>query len=157
MKAISFIFLFASVAYAGPALKIVPGAYIPGELGIVHPGHCYPAQQIQYEIVRKIDQTHFEMIGPQYISPHAILVVKTKNRIRDTGPLAMMITPIKSQMMGLENGFQKEFDIWQECPTPVTVWVDPNEQKCEALKESGDLSPGMSVAGCVKKLRKQKQ
>ncbi len=116
MKFLIALLLVFSASSAQAQITIVDRHIEPGELGFLPSGVCYPLVMLQYQIVRKLDATHYEMMGIDYMSPHAIL--ETKRNIQRTGSVNFWAQPVKSVMMPLENGFSAQFEIYKDCKPP---------------------------------------
>jgi len=73
-------------------------------------GKCLHAQSFNYEIIKKIDDHHYEMVGNE-MSPHALVETKTLV-FKNTGVVKIMLKYVGSKEMEMNSGFSQDVDIW---------------------------------------------
>lgn len=90
-------------------------------------GKCLMSFPMQMFIVKKIDSKIYELkVGSAVLSSHAVIETlseKTKGRL-NTG-----VKYLGSKNLKLEDGFDTEVDLWQECkvapPQPIILHDTP--------------------------------
>lgn len=104
-------------------------------------GKCYPSYPSGYTVFRKLDNQTYELKG-NWMSPNAILKTKmispkAMDILRKRGPLNLNLKYAGTKKYPMENGFDEEFDLWEDCGTlPPMKYM--NREGKEITKEEFD-------------------
>lgn len=124
------------------------------KFGVIKKGACVDSNNLEYVIVQKLDDHHYELRANNYgDEPYAYL--ETKQAIFDNvgHPLGIGMLHIGQKEMKLTNGFSQVFHLWRECRYNKDVAAQRTEEATirqrKFLSETGWALPRRKVGDVV--------
>lgn len=99
------------------------------KFGVIKKGACVDSNHLEYVIVQKLDDHHYELRANNYgDEPYAYL--ETKQAIYDNvgHPLGIGMLHLGQKEMKLTNGFSQVFHLWRECSYNKDVAAQSTEE-----------------------------
>lgn len=78
--------------------------------------HCVDVQSLPFDIVKKLDDHHYEMVPPSTPSPMHIILETKKAIFTTTGhPVGIGVIVSEDRIVTMQNGFKSRVGVLTEC------------------------------------------